>query len=156
MIRAAVVTVSNRAADGVYADLSGPILAEGLRELNVKVHEVRVVHDGPEVKVALLDLVDQVDLIITTGGTGISPTDRTPEQTREVIEFEVPGIAEAIRAEGAGKGVTMAALSRGICGVRGRTMIVNLAGSPGAARDGLSVLAPLLEHAVSQLAGGDH
>lgn len=154
--RAAVVTVSNRAADGVYPDRSGPILVDGLRDQGFDVTDIRVVHDGIEVREALLELIAQHDLIVTTGGTGIAALDRTPEMTREVIEFEIPGIAEAIRAQGVASGVATAPLSRGVAGVAGRTVIINLAGSPGAARDGLVVLEPIIKHAIAQLAGADH
>lgn len=156
MRSARVIVASNRAAAGVYADTSGPILVEGLRELGFEVGEPVVVPDGEPVSVALRDAIAAgVDAVLTSGGTGISPTDRTPEATRAVLDYEIPGIAEAVRAYGA-PSVPSAVLSRGVAGVAARTLIVNLPGSRGGARDGMAVLAPLLEHAVDQVRGGDH
>ncbi len=155
-IRARVIVASNRAAAGVYTDTSGPLLAEGLTELGYQVDPVVVVPDGEPVEQALRAAVAEgVDVVLTSGGTGISPTDRTPEMTRRVLDREVPGIAEALRAYGTAK-VPTAMLSRGVAGVAGRTLIVNLPGSTGGARDGLAVLGPVLTHAVDQLRGGDH
>jgi molybdenum cofactor synthesis domain-containing protein len=156
VIRARVIVASNRAAAGVYADTSGPLLVAGLRELGCDCPPPEVVPDGEPVGAALRAAVTAgVDVVLTSGGTGITPTDRTPEQTRAVLEYEVPGIAEAIRGHSRDR-VPTSALSRGLAGVAGRTLIVNLPGSTGGAKDGLAVLGPILAHAVSQLRGGDH
>jgi molybdenum cofactor synthesis domain-containing protein len=156
MIHARVIVASNRAAAGVYPDTSGPLLVDGLRRLGCQVPDPVVVPDGDPVAAALRDAVaDGVDVVLTSGGTGITPTDRTPDLTRAVLDYEVPGIAEAIRAHGLAT-VPTAALSRGLAGVAGTTLVVNLPGSTGGARDGLAVLGPILVHAVDQLRGGDH
>ncbi|MFI0710700.1 molybdenum cofactor biosynthesis protein B [Streptomyces inhibens] len=154
--RALVVTASNRAAAGVYADKGGPLLAEGLAAMGFEVDGPQVVEDGDPVAAALRAAVEaRYDVVLTTGGTGVSPTDRTPEATRRILDYEVPGIPEAIRAAGRTK-IPTAALSRGLAGIAGTTLIVNLPGSTGGVRDGLAVLADLLPHAVDQIRGGDH
>lgn len=154
--RALVVTASNRASAGVYEDKGGPVLAEGLAALGFTVDGPQVVPDGDPVGAALrAGVAEGYDVILTTGGTGISPTDRTPDVTRRLLDHEVPGIPEAIRAYGRDK-VPTAALSRGVAGVAGRTLIVNLPGSAGGVRDGMAVLGRILVHAVDQLRGGDH
>ncbi|PPK70532.1 molybdenum cofactor biosynthesis protein MoaE [Actinokineospora auranticolor] len=151
---ARVVTASNRAASGVYEDKTGPVIVAWLRDRGYETPDAAVVPDGEPVERALRAAVG-VDVVITTGGTGISPTDRTPEATRAVIDHEVPGLADAIRAAGLPK-VPTAVLSRGVAGVAGRTLVVNLPGSTGGVRDGLGVLDAVLSHAVDQLRGGDH
>jgi len=156
-VRALVVTASNRAAAGVYADRGGPVLAEGLRALGFTVDGPQVVPDGEPVERALRAAVAAgYDVVLTTGGTGVTPTDRTPEATRAVLDVEIPGIAEALRAHGVAHGVPAAMLSRGLAGRAGRTLVVNLPGSVGGCRDGVAVLAPVLPHAVQQVRGGDH
>lgn len=155
-IRARVVVASNRASAGVYEDTSGPLIAERLTELGCAVDEPVVVPDGDPVTEALrAALSERIDVVVTSGGTGVNPTDRTPEATRAVIDYEIPGIAEAIRAYGAPT-VPTAILSRGVAGVAGRMLVVNLPGSRGGAKDGMAVLAPILTHTVEQLRGGDH
>jgi molybdenum cofactor synthesis domain-containing protein len=154
---ALVVTVSTRASAGVYEDRSGPVLVEGLRTCGFEVGDPVVVPDGDEVGAALRAAVAAGHaVVLTTGGTGLSPNDHTPEQTRTVLEREVPQLSAAVAAYGVAHGVPTATLSRGVSGTAGGTLIVNLPGSSGGARDGMAVLGPVLQHAVSQLRGGDH
>ncbi|WP_432926467.1 MogA/MoaB family molybdenum cofactor biosynthesis protein [Microbispora sp. CA-135349] len=156
-MRGLVVTVSNRASAGVYEDRSGPLLASLLREAGC--HEVdgpRVVPDGDAVEAALRDGVAAgYDVIVTTGGTGVTPLDLTPEMTARVLDREIPGIAEAIRQVNREK-VPTSILSRGLAGQAGKTLVVNLPGSSGGVRDGMAVLTPILGHVVDQIHGGDH
>jgi molybdenum cofactor synthesis domain-containing protein len=156
-VRAAVVVASNRAAAGVYEDTTGPLIVAALREAGFTVEEPAVVPDGEPVGRAVRAAVDAgARAVLTTGGTGLTPTDRTPEVTRALLDREVPGVAEAIRAHGVAKGVPTAALSRGLAGVCGDAFVVNLPGSRGGVKDGLDVVLPLLRHAVEQVRGSDH
>ena len=158
-LRVAVVTVSDRSARGDRPDASGPALAEAVEASGAEVVRREIVPDDPDALAALLaaicDDAGAPGLVLTTGGTGLGPRDRTPEATAEVCERLVPGIAETLRARSLAV-TPHAMLSRGVAGVRGRTLIVNLPGSPGGARDGWAVVAPIAAHAVAQLGGGDH
>ncbi|HYG94203.1 MAG TPA: MogA/MoaB family molybdenum cofactor biosynthesis protein [Nocardioides sp.] len=154
---AAVVVASNRAAAGVYDDTTGPLIVDALRGLGFTVGDPVVRPDGEPVGSAIRDAIEQgARIVLTTGGTGLTPTDRTPEATRPLLDREVPGIAEAIRAAGVAKGVPTASLSRGLAGVAGSCLVVNLPGSRGGVKDALGVLEPLLVHAVEQITGSDH
>lgn len=155
--RALVITASTRASTGAWPDRSGPILVEGLQTLNLLVDGPVIVADGDPVAQAIRQgLASGYDLIITTGGTGLTPTDRTPEATAAAITHPIPGIAEAIRAAGVAAGVPTAMLSRGLAGLADRTLIINLPGSPGGVRDALQVLAEVIPHALAQIGGSDH
>jgi molybdopterin adenylyltransferase len=157
-IHAAVVTVSDRSARGEREDESGPVLAELLREAGATVVTQEVVSDELEPLAerlrALADRAD-VNLVMTTGGTGLGPRDNTPEATRAVVEREVPGIPEAMRAETL-KQTHTSMLSRAVCGTRSGALVVNLPGSPRGVRECFAVIRPILAHAVAILAGGQH
>ena len=156
-LRAAVVVASNRAAAGVYDDTTGPLIVDALRADGWDVGEPAVVPDGDPVAEAIrLAVEGGARVVLTTGGTGLTPTDRTPEVTRPLLDREVPGIAESIRAHGVAKGVSTAMLSRGLAGLVGSALVVNLPGSRGGVKDALEVLRPVLAHAVEQIVGSDH
>jgi molybdenum cofactor synthesis domain-containing protein len=156
-MKALVIVSSHRASTGVYEDRSGPILVEGLRTLGLEVARAQVVDDGEPLALALrAGIAANYQLIITSGGTGLTPTDRTPELTLPLLTRPIPGIAEAIRLYGINHDVKNAALSRGVAGLAGSTLVINIAGSPGAARDALVVLATFLPHALAQIPGADH
>ena len=154
-IRAAVITVSDKGYAGEREDVSGPTLVEALVGMGATVVERTIVPDEEEqIIAAMTSYADnlRVDLIVSTGGTGAAPRDRTPEATRQVIDREMPGIAEMLRWEGCKK-TPLAVLSRGIAGLRGKCLIINLPGSPRAVREGMDILAPILPHAIQMMRG---
>jgi molybdenum cofactor synthesis domain-containing protein len=155
MIRAGIITVSDRGYRGEREDVSGAVVKELLMSMDVELIMMTVVPDEPEdIRRVLIEGADriQLDLIVTTGGTGVSPRDVTPDVTREIIERELPGFAEAMRMEGF-KRTRHAIISRAACGVRGRTLIVNLPGSPKAVREDLEVIMPAIPHAIAKIQG---
>jgi molybdopterin adenylyltransferase len=154
-MRAAVLTVSDGVHAGVRDDSSGEALDELLRGEGYDVVRVVVPDDAGEISAAILRLVDEARtlLVLTTGGTGFAPRDVTPEATRSVLDREAPGLAEAIRADAITR-TPHALLSRGVAGLRGQSLVVNLPGSPGGCRDGFAVIQPALRHGL-ELAAGD-
>ncbi|KJU84439.1 molybdenum cofactor synthesis domain-containing protein [Candidatus Magnetobacterium bavaricum] len=153
-ITAAVVTVSDKGSSGQRVDESGPVAIELLRGIGCEVLHCEIVPDERDViRQTLVGLSDRVDLIITSGGTGLSPRDVTPEATLDVIDREIPGIAEQMRAEGM-RFTRRSMLSRGVAGVRGATLIINLPGSPKAVRENLRVVIDVILHAVEKIKGG--
>lgn len=155
VIRAVVITVSDACSRGERKDASGQLLTQLLTELGAEVVATKILSDDREpLAAALREFADQpdVNLIVTTGGTGLAPRDNTPEATLAVIEREAPGLAEAMRNETL-KHTPMAMISRGVCGIRSGTLIINLPGSPKAVRESFAVIAPVLNHAIALLAG---
>mgnify|MGYP006277362715 FL=1 len=157
MRRALIITASNRASAGVYKDLSGAALKEGLKKLGYEVVGHKLVQDDMhQIATTIKSAIEEeIDLIVTTGGTGVSPTDVTPEATKPLIERVIPGFMEALRDYSREK-VPTADLTRGLAGVNGNSLIINLPGSPGAVKDGLVIIARLAGHIHDQLAGHDH
>lgn len=152
--RATVITVSDRSYAGVRPDTSGPLLASLLADLGFAVAPVVLVPDEVAA-IAAAVLAADADLVVTTGGTGLSPRDITPEAVGPLLERLVPGLAEALRLDNRGA-VPTSVLSRGVAGTIDRTLVVTLPGSTGGVRDGVAVLAPVVGHALAQLRGGDH
>ena len=151
-----VVIASTRASSGIDEDRCGPVIVDWLAARDIRTPAPVVVADGAPVDAALRSaLADGHDVIITSGGTGISPTDSTPQIPAALLDYDIPGLADAIRRAGLPH-VPTSVLSRGVCGVAGHTLIVNLPGSLGGVKDGLGVLADVLGHALDQLRGKDH
>jgi molybdenum cofactor synthesis domain-containing protein len=156
-IRAAVVTISDKGYTGQREDVSGPVLTDLVRQMGAEVVRQAIIPDERDEIVGLLvTLADEMalDLVITTGGTGVTPRDVTPEATKAVVEREMPGLAEILRFEGYQR-TPLAVISRGVAGIRGRTLIVNLPGSPRAVQEGMETLSPILPHAVRMIRGED-
>jgi molybdopterin adenylyltransferase len=155
-ILAIVITVSDRCAAGATDDVSGPLLADLLTKFGAEVYERLIVTDDLENLVEILNIHSKkADVIFTTGGTGFSPRDNTPEATRRVIEREAPGLAEAMRMKTLEK-TQFAILSRAVCGIREKCLIVNFPGSPKGVEECFAVIEPVLKHAIGQIAGNDH
>jgi len=156
-IRAAVLTISDKGYTGQREDVSGPVLADLVRQMGAEVVRQTILPDErAEIVGLLVILADEMalDLVMTTGGTGLTPRDVTPEATRAVVEREIPGLTEVLRFEGY-RQTPLAVISRGVAGTRGKTLIVNLPGNPRAVREGMETLTPILPHAVQMIRGED-
>ena len=157
MIQAGIITVSDKGSQGKREDLSGPAIAEMLAGAAIQIKNTLIISDEKDqIKKAIIDFADvqKLDLILTTGGTGVSPRDLTPDATLEVIDKQIPGMAEAMRHESR-KITPHAMISRAIAGIRGKCLIINLPGSPRGAKENLAVILPALKHAVEKIKGDD-
>ncbi len=153
MIKVAVLTLSDKGAKGKRQDRSGPLIARIMKKAGGKIVSYEILPDEKnQIKRKLLSLCNKVDLILTTGGTGLSPRDVTPEATLEVIKREIPGIPEAMRSSGIRK-TPYAMISRAVAGVRGKTLIINLPGSPKAVKENLETVLPALPHTIEKIRG---
>lgn len=153
MFTAAILTLSDKGSRGEREDLGGPLIREMIKTISAEVLYYEIIPDEKElIKIKLIDYSNKVDLIITTGGTGLSPRDVAPDATLEVIDKEIPGIAEAMRMAGLKK-TNRAMLSRAVAGVRGRTLIINLPGSPKAVKEGLEAIMDVIPHAIEKIKG---
>ncbi|UCH81459.1 MAG: MogA/MoaB family molybdenum cofactor biosynthesis protein [Nitrospiraceae bacterium] len=153
MIKVAILTLSDKGAKGERDDTSGPAIEKIIKKINATIVSYEVIPDNKsKIKRKLISMCKKADLLLTTGGTGVSPRDVTPDATREVIDYEIPGMAEAMRAEGMKK-TPFAMISRAVTGVKGKTLIINLPGSPQAVKENLSVLLPVLSHTIEKLHG---
>ena len=155
-IKIQVITVSDRASKGIYEDESGSLLKQLLSEKGGICSEVILIPDKvSKIQKAILKSVKKHDLVITTGGTGINPKDKTPQATKEILEYEIPGISEILRVKSFEK-VPTSILSRAVSGVINKTLIINIPGSKGAVKDAVEILSPVIKHAIDQLNSGDH
>ena len=153
MIKVAILTLSDKGSKGERDDKSGPAIEKIIRKIDASVVSYEIIPDDKsKIKRKLISLCKKADLILTTGGTGVSPRDVTPDATREVIDYEIPGMAEAMRMKGLKK-TPFAMISRAVAGVKGKTLIINLPGSPKAVKENLSVILPVLSHTIEKLHG---
>lgn len=153
MIKVAVLTLSDKGSKGLREDISGPAIEKLVKKIDAEIVSYDILPDNKaKIRTKLISLCKKADLILTTGGTGVSPRDVTPEATREVIRYEIPGIAEAMRYESLKK-TPYAMISRAVAGVRGTSLIINLPGSPKAVKEILSVILPVLTHTIEKIKG---